>query len=55
MPRCFGTGLATLAGGRVLHVTDNQGLPPVVAEGGGSIFAIDPYLAKIGGRWAIVR
>lgn len=50
-----GLRASTMAGGRLHHITDARGDPPVVAHGDGSILAIDPYVAKLAGRWSIVR
>ncbi len=44
-----------MAAGRLYHVTDAQGRPPLVAKSGGSTFAVDPYVARIGGVWTICR
>lgn len=50
-----GLSMQPMAGGRLVHVTDSAGLPPVAADCGESTFAIDPWLAKLAGRWVIVR
>lgn len=44
-----------MADGRIQHVTDADGGPPIVSSAGESRFAIDPYLSKIDGAWTIVR
>lgn len=44
-----------MADGRIQHVTDADGGPPLVSSAGESRFAIDPYLSKIDGAWTIVR
>ncbi|MDD5296863.1 MAG: hypothetical protein PHU46_08125 [Rhodocyclaceae bacterium] len=46
---------SSMAGGRLHHVTDAAGKPPLVALSRGSTFAIDPYVARIGGVWTICR
>lgn len=44
-----------LANGRVHRITDARGAPPIFANAAGSSFAIDPCMAKLDGRWVIVR
>lgn len=44
-----------MADGRLQHVTDEAGNPPIVTASGDGRFAIDPYLSKIDGAWTIVR
>jgi hypothetical protein len=51
----IGLRVDPMADGRIQHVTDRAGGPPVRALGGGGTFALDPYLAKLAGQWTIVR
>lgn len=44
-----------MASGRVYRVDGVHGEPPITTSAGGSIFAIQPYIAKIEQRWLIVR
>ena len=44
-----------MAGGRVQHVTDQTGGPPITTLSGEGQFLIDPYVARIRGDWKIVR
>lgn len=50
-----GMQIVGMADGRIQHVTDAAGRPPIVATSGDSRFAIDPYLSRIDGVWTIVR
>ena len=44
-----------LAGGRLFHIRTTDGRPPVSTTTADSRFQIDPYVAKLDGRWTIVR
>lgn len=44
-----------MASGRVYRVDGAHGEPPIVTNAGGSVFALQPYIAKIEQRWLIVR
>ena len=44
-----------MAGGRVYRIDRADGEPPISTSAGGSVFAIQPYLAKIDHRRLIVR
>jgi hypothetical protein len=47
--------ITPMAGGRVHRITDARGLPPIVSTAGGGVFAIEPQVSKVDGRWVIVR
>ena len=47
--------ITPMAGGRIHRITDARGLPPIVSTAGGGIFAIEPQVSKVDGRWTIVR
>ena len=44
-----------VAGARLHHVQGPQAQPAILARSALGPFAIDPYFAKLGGRWMIVR
>jgi hypothetical protein len=45
----------SMAKGRVHAVSDVQNGPPIRTRSGDSMFAIEPYVALVAQRWAIVR
>ena len=44
-----------MAGGRVYRIDNADSEAPISTTAGGSVFSIQPYLAKIDNRWLIVR
>jgi hypothetical protein len=47
--------MATMAGGRIWHVAAPHARPPLRCYANDSLFAPDPYFARLAGRWTIVR
>ena len=47
--------LELMGGGRIVRVSSTDDSPAVMSRSAEGVFAMTPYLAKIGGAWAIVR